>query len=562
MNAPFKSLNHLSLNGLFALLCTLVLGSVSACSSDDIAAMDDATPTNLTPDTTEVKYMQLNLNIFTDASGRATRAVNNPYGGENGNGREEGTDAENKVSSVTVFIFHTEDAIDATTGTAPNAGINATATEAAQTTVYASYWGVQTSTESGVDYTTGVQEIKAPINYGETYHILVVANKDLSSLNGKTLADVRDAIYDTAPYALLSDVPTNAAYFVMSSTEDATFTAVNPLNSSTNNGTKNSPYIGSATIERLAARFDFDIENSENTTAHDGENEANQAGYYYIAINSNAKDGETNKNTPQIQAYKYAVTPKTETTTVDGTTTTKTIGKGDYFYLTNVVPFNVTNQSYLFKRVATSDAVSAATSVATLAKTYLGDELPSTIQSSAEYNVQTNYVIDPYFYMKEKETFPDDFYDANLRRTYLVTSAANDIVDLYSVSTTTTTTESDGDKDTYFTVGYGSENTFPASVQDNASLMREVATGLRFDGYYVFSADGDGKGAVIPVHSYYYLRHSDPEGNAKATAVMRNGIVRNNIYRVHIGRVDPLESSDFNIQLIIRMVPWQKYTHE
>lgn len=511
MNAKTPSLFGHFHNWLTALLGILVLGSFVACSSDSIVE-ETPTPTVTTADT----YAEFRVVVSVGNGGRTTKS---PNGGETGDGEELGTVAENTVERVTIFLF--PKTTDAATG------INDP--DAANLTVHAFCWDVkpdkydETNSSVPVEYTTGTQPLTMSIPYG-TYQVLAVANEDLSSFNGLPLSELRDYIDRQLPYDLAAtNAPTAATDFVMASAADATINIFNTTDAAAHNspvGSSTDPYTSKINVERLAARLDFDISGS---IVPEG-----QTAYQTVTLSTGK----------QISGYAYAVTKTAD----DGTTT----ATGDTFYLTAIVPFNTTQQQYLFKRVCDDNTTAADPWPSSV--TRLGDE-----ETASGGSVQTNYVVDPYF-TKKPGILPandDGFYTPTFLHSFFTQDYVDNILAAggYDVKSTTTLR---GDEQ-FFTIGYTSENTFPASLQ--ADNKATIATGLRFEGYYVFK-----DGQVVRMHYDYYLRHSDPDNKAADTAVMKYGVVRNNIYRVKIGSVSPLE--DFKMNLLIKVVPWQRYTHD
>lgn len=509
---------------LSALLCTLVLGSVSACSTDDI--VDEVHYEG----NAEGRYVRLNISVSVGEGSRATRATTNPNGGENGNGRETGSDAENYVKNVTIFFFK-----KSTTGS----GINDA--NAASLTVRAYCWDVTadeaSSTSYDAVYTTGTQPLTGHFEFGE-YQVLAVANADLSDLDRHTLKEVREKLYNSSPYTTTSaGVTTN---FVMASAADATVniseSSITTSDGSYENGTEAHPFTAEIDVERLAARIDFDTDGGTKISSTD------------LLTELNGEKKETDAS--------YVTLPDYVTTAYKYDVTTTETGVTDALYLTAVTPFNTTKQAHLFKYVGEPDAANKATITS---YAYLADEDPN--EDPTKENVQQNYVVDPYFYNKTAEPTTDfsAFYTASLRRSLLDSDddVLEETIAKYPVKDVSSSSN------TYYTVSYTTENTFPTTVQGDDDLMSAYATGLRFDGYYKFSSSrtDDRKGLVFPVHYYYYLRHSDPDGKADAEAVMRNGVVRNNIYRVSISHVN--EVTNFSLlKIIIKVVPWQEYTHE
>lgn len=212
---------------LHSLLALWLVMSLASCASD--TASDVPVPAEYTK-----AYLQMKVTI---AGNQGTRA-DNPLGGEDGNGREEGQENENKLSSLAVLLYQsTKDALS---------------DEAAKIDYVYTFDGLTSSTDANnkTTWQTGAREVD-PAIVGKNYHVLVIANTDdISALKGKTIADIRDKVMskvctrDDADVSKFSD-------FVMSSSSDA------KLDFSSGNGTEADPYVVSADIERLAARIDI-----------------------------------------------------------------------------------------------------------------------------------------------------------------------------------------------------------------------------------------------------------------------------------------------------------------
>ena len=225
--------------------------SFASCASD--------TTSDLPLPSKDMKaYLQVKVTVDGSGDTRASRAAKGPQGGEEGDGRETGTNHENDVNSLTVLLYESDKA-------------DLSQDEATIDYVY-TFTGLTASTPSSggnVTYTTNPIEID-PIIVGKDYRVLVIANAGdmTSSCKEKKISEIRDMQMDkvctrNADIANFSD-------FVMSSKKDAKIDF-------TKEGSETDPYLVDVDIERLAARIDI-IPNAEY-------DETNQ-GYYY-----DVKDG-------------------------------------------------------------------------------------------------------------------------------------------------------------------------------------------------------------------------------------------------------------------------------
>lgn len=264
--------------------------SFASCASD--------TTSDLPLPSKDMKaYLQVKVTVDGSGDTRASRAATGPQGGEDGDGRETGLDNENKVNSLAVLLYKSEenDLSD------DNAIIEYVYTFTNLNKV--------TPPTSGKDatYTTVPKEIDAAI-VDKNYHVIVIANADdmTSRCKGQKIKDVRD-LQMSKVCTRDADI-TKFSNFIMSSKKDAKIDF-------SQEGSETDPYQVEVDIERLAARIDI-IPNAE----YDDTNQ----GYYY-----NVKDGAN-----VIGGFK-----------LESVTPSKVMTKGEY----------------LIKRVSSDAAVSSVT---------------------------------------------------------------------------------------------------------------------------------------------------------------------------------------------------------
>lgn len=268
--------------------------SFASCASD--------TTSDLPLPSKDMKaYLQVRVTVDGSGDTRASRAATGPQGGEEGDGRETGTNHENDVNSLTVLLYKSDKA-------------DLSQDDATIDYVYTFTNLNKETTSSGKDatYTTVPREIDAAI-VGKNYHVLVIANAgDMTSkCQGKTISEIRDMQMDKV--CTRNDDIANFSDFVMSSKKDAKIDFSGKSGSGT--GTESDPYVVNVDIERLAARIDI----IPNATYVDTDK-----GYYY-----DVKDG------------------------------TNVIGG---FKLESVIPSKVmTKGEYLIKRVSSDKTVPSVT---------------------------------------------------------------------------------------------------------------------------------------------------------------------------------------------------------
>lgn len=203
--------------------------SFASCASD--------TTSDLPLPSKDMKaYLQIKVTVDGSGDTRASRAAG-PQGGEEGDGRETGTNHENEVNSLTVLLYESDK--------------DDLSEDASIDYVY-TFTGLKEETTSpGKDatYTTGPREIDAAI-VGKNYHVIVIANADdmTSKCKGMKIKDVRD-LQMSKVCTRDADI-TKFSNFIMSSKKDATIDF-------SKEGSETNPYLVDVDIERLAARIDI-----------------------------------------------------------------------------------------------------------------------------------------------------------------------------------------------------------------------------------------------------------------------------------------------------------------
>lgn len=206
--------------------------SFASCASD--------TTSDLPLPSKDMKaYLQVKVTVEGSGDTRASRATTGrPKGGEDGDGREPGTNHENEVNSLTVLLYKSDkdDLSEA------DATIDYVYT-------FTNLNKVTTSSGSDATYTTVPREIDASI-VGKNYHVIVIANADdmTSRCKGKKISEVRD-LQMSKVCTRDADI-TKFSNFIMSSKKDAKIDF-------TKEGSETNPYLVEVDIERLAARIDI-----------------------------------------------------------------------------------------------------------------------------------------------------------------------------------------------------------------------------------------------------------------------------------------------------------------
>lgn len=258
-----------------SLLALLLVMSFASCASD--------TTSDLPLPSKDMKaYLQVKVTVEGSGDTRASRATTGrPQGGEDGDGREPGTNHENEVNSLAVLLYKSDN--------------NDLSEDDAKIDYVYTFTNLKAETPtSGSDatYTTVPKEIDASI-VGKNYHVIVIANADdmTSICKGKKISEVRD-LQMSKVCTRDADI-TKFSNFIMSSKKDA-------MIDFTKEGSETDPYVVDVNIERLAARIDI----IPNATYDD-----TGKGYYY-----NVMDG-----TNVVGGFK-----------LESVTPTKVMTKGEY----------------------------------------------------------------------------------------------------------------------------------------------------------------------------------------------------------------------------------------
>lgn len=530
---------------LFALLCCAL--SFAACSDTDL-------PDNGTDGEGSAagKYISISVSAGQTVSTRGTLRDGTQYppnGGEDGDGNESGNANENTVSKISILLYKAPDDLT----TIPDEGVvNVDESVAENIPVHVFCWNtylkVASTSESSSIFTTGSRAISSDIALG-TYRILVVANADLSGLNGRSLAYIRDYIIEKEPFDRgTSDFttddfsPSSCKDFIMSSFKEQTL-IIGSATGHCGSGTESNPYLvtnGTIELERLAARVDF------ATTVTNDESYMEDAPCVW-----NEAD----------QTYDYAVWGKT-TITEDGETYEDYVRVAT-FKLKYVVPFNLTQNAYLFKHTTTGTDLTTCN--------YMGRETDET-KASGSWNVHynTNYVLDPFTLKKGDITanFSNFFIPEVYHHSLTDHSAV--LMKTFKVKPVSAMSYDATNGRNYYTLGYSAENTLTAAAQQSVNpTVATYVAGIRFFGRYVrgtYNSDGQFVNtedpSTAPWKAYdYYIRHSSPEEKVDLTKPMTFGLVRNNIYRVYINSISQI-AGELSINLRLMCLPWQKYEHE
>lgn len=437
----------------------------------------------------------------------ATRAQgDDPTGGEDGDGREPGNENEYRVDNATLLLYRDAD------------GINSSKNPLIEYALYAPIMEKEERGDGKIYYSSDVLHYKEPLPR-EEFHALILANMgDRTDLRGRTLAEVRDMTVES-PFTIKRDGKgqpdiARAGNFAMTSASDASFVVSG----------EGGPVSGNiihveAPVERLAARIDFSP--GQLNTSAGAVPEKGKA--VWVKDEEVSIDGIT--ETQRLTGYQYVVVNASTKEATD-----------DRFILTSVTPFNCLNSgTYSIKRVRNTLA-SGATELE-----YLGQE-----KTDADGN-GVNYVVDPWTDLK----LTNEDADGLIYRNHLRNSS-----ELLPETDRWTVKEPGEDKGwfapdgagmKYHILDYTQENTMPPGHG-----KEHYATGLLLSGYYGHWNEGTKTWTYTPQNYHYYIRHADPNGSGNEGLPMKYGVVRNNIYRIHVSSVNSLG------QILIVVSEWNR----
>lgn len=363
-------------------------------------------------------YIEMTFDI---ADGDAFTRAAVPNGGEEGDGWEYGREYENQLHHFTVFVLGGGNGINAAANTQFVGSRYFTDEEVARVDSIREY-NLQLKNydvrKDVLTYTFSIPILSSREEIvPDPYRFIVVANDgDLTSY--KTLGALRDALPEKS-WTEATGGATTPTHFVMSNENDNYYAS--------GTGVVENPYRLHVTIERLAARIDYDPTGAEKTD-----------------------DGLRYSIYPPVnESDPSPVVPSGAPTRADGDTPLLA-----YLYVDRMAIINGCQKpSYYIKRVA--DDINGTNLV------YLGDETPT------PRGVATNYVIDPYSAQKTEANRTNAVLLDNLFGDSRITNAATLIASNAAKLPTVTDTKAP------VILGYVNENTF-----DKAMAWSEYTTGV------------------------------------------------------------------------------------
>lgn len=443
-NRSVETCLHSNIHYQLKLLVALVTVSVSGCSDDGVRGLDGPESAG------SERFIVLKIAVPTGESAGATRG--NPMGGEDGNGREEGILNENKIHDLNIFFYNDSQ----------NQRLNAEY----DTRVNGFYFDFnsQNSTRGTIEGpTTGANGIKyytVTIPYeGEIANLektvlsfITIANVGMAMTGITTLGALRE--YNELTKTWTGDVQNvggeNYDRFVMSTAySDQEVNGVDYGSSTidfTKAGTKNQPYFGETTVERLCARLDL---------------------WYNKAQNAG------NSDSPGELTYSVrGGTDNSEIATV---------------HITNVLPVNVMQKpSFLLKKVtdepgtSTRSDWSASGFGGITSFKWGGVEMPH--PNAVGNDRPVNYVMEPTTLLKnETDAVPAGWYGTTGTETVknIITQSSSGSFGDYYKGIPAPSSSPNYDCDRIVIIGYANENTHPTDC-----FKSKFLTGLAFRAVY------------------------------------------------------------------------------
>lgn len=241
---------HKSCPALLLTLGAALLHLLAACSAD--APIDAPEPPAL-----PATYITLSLQSGADPGSRLSRAEN-PAGGDDGDGRDDGLPGENRIHSAQLILY--------------TSSLTAPSLSAADRVAAVIPFTFPADAPSGTTFTSEPVPISSAI-LGASYKAIVVTNLPdayASEFVGMPLADLRDYVYTGTHFIQGNDLMASH-HFVMTSIAETDLTLSIPSlresNGADADGSAERPYIVTEdpiTVERLSARIDISF--SDYTT--------------------------------------------------------------------------------------------------------------------------------------------------------------------------------------------------------------------------------------------------------------------------------------------------------
>ncbi|WP_075555635.1 Mfa1 family fimbria major subunit [Parabacteroides timonensis] len=274
-------------------LWALAFACVAVSCSDDLKDGPNGNNGN----EADGENVYVTVNIATGSTNGAMTKADDPTGGEDGDGNLTGSEAENKVNDVNLYLFEGAaiDKIDSygssDIGTEKDASLFATGTNTVNSNDVMIYGCGFTNTVAGntpddephhtSNATVTVKVNESPGETTKTYHVIAVTNLG-SAKTFTTLTQLRDFLQETAWKGKNEYGTANS--FVMSTHQMKGVNGGSSVSISQDNTVEGNPATTTVYVERLAARVDLKLADGlagdgitvDNSISIDGESDLNQ----------------------------------------------------------------------------------------------------------------------------------------------------------------------------------------------------------------------------------------------------------------------------------------------
>lgn len=489
-------------------------------------------------------YLRLNIGMLT-----TSRAVDNPHGGEDGDGRENGVNHENDLNNIAVFIIRGNMNSDATTPF-----------------LYKDY--IVRGNPNWIDRTLGVDITFQVIGYTPQNNdlVIVVANAGNITSSISTLGELRDYTTYSAWYNSTSLTANNM--FVMSSAYNNGTEGIIKVTGHT--GEKSDPYLASdINIQRAAARIDFMYKEGDNYSSSTPDE------LFYVVKNSTGTDRVATVHLDHIipvnlmQESSYLIKRVTTAANVTSSVQHGALETGS----ASVAPSTYVIEPHTILKQSTVEDATLNTwyGTSTRAKTVFGspNTYATTATSISHYMSDMTASVSELTYFdkamtlaytnentQSKEQQKPDFMTGLLLKTIY---EPNTVYNAYDAGTKTLTKET----------GYTKGTTFWRYTPTKTSMAEEnskyFTTSSAATDYKTAHPEDLAEIVEYPGGVCYYniwLRHANVDRNPHETFPMEYGIVRNNIYRIGVekftgpGTPTPSYEAPDHLYLRIFVRPW------
>lgn len=495
------------------LAAALLLPLLTACSfmSEDYYDCDKEPPTTTSPE----RYINLSI-VVSAGNENATRADEKPAGGENGDGREAGSERENKVTGITLMLYQDELGINTNADTQIDFIKYFPVKEKENPIDAGASYSKDEGKKDEVVYTTGDQSIGSSLDFKKTYHVIVVANQNLENKYtvGSRVTKIREDV--TSFIYKGTGIGVEATNFVMALEEDCKidFSGIEPESEGNKLVYKVTDLIR---IERLAARIDFWMKGATYSEE--------RGGYEYPVTNSS--------NDSKDKFVLTAVTPFN-------------IYDESEFYIKHVNPSKDGKVQYLEPETTTSYVIDPKTSEKEVVTSSVGLQYKNPLSELVKASTAEGMATAAGDWRHTTKKLRDGKGTTNSQF-----ATFDDI----------------GNNEDNFILCYPKENALMLS-----SPLYYYATGVAIEGYYYKNGEGEGEYCVY----YGFLRHQgegssgtydintkeDFEGKENTPVgdqdtPMNFSVVRNNIYRIYIDKI-----TERSITWKIEVKNWDVFEHK